>query len=75
MFSKIKEKNPKLGLALDTLLKSIIGALIGFISAMFVNCKSFDFSAEKLDVQVQSKSDSVLENTFNTDVEKNNGDF
>lgn len=75
MFSKIKEKNLKLGSALDTLVKSIIGALIGFISAMFVNCKSFDFSAEKLDIQVQNESDSVLEKTFNTDVEKNNRDF
>lgn len=71
MFGKIKEKNPKLGSALDTLVKSIIGALIGFISAMFVNCKTFDFSAEKLDVQV--KSQDLVEETFNQDVEPLNG--
>lgn len=71
MFGKIKEKNPKLGSALDALVKSIIGALIGFISAMFVNCKSFGFSAEKLDVQV--KSQDLVEETFNQNVEPLNG--
>lgn len=68
MFKNLKEKHPKLGNALETFIKALIGAILGFTSSLFLDsCKSFDFSAEKLDVQV--KSQDLVEETFNQEIE------
>lgn len=78
MFASLKEKNLKLGNALETLVKALVGAILGFVSSFFIeSCKTFDFSAEKLDIQVQAenKQDDLLNQTFDLSVEKNNGGF
>lgn len=78
MFAKLKEKNLKLGNALESFIKALVGAIIGFVSSFFIeSCKTFDFSAEKLDVKVQSenKQNDLLNQTFDLTIEKNNGGF